>query len=70
MRAACLLQMLCVDEAERINIEGIKAHPWYNEPLTERLQDALDEIHSKQSILRAWIQDGEAKVCMRVQGAL
>lgn len=56
------VQMLCVNESERISISGIKAHPWYSEPLTERLQSALDEIYNKQSLLHSWVEEGEAKV--------
>ncbi|GBF92363.1 hypothetical protein Rsub_05565 [Raphidocelis subcapitata] len=46
-------QMLSPSESMRIDIPGIKAHPWLSARLPRRLQGALDEMAREQSDLDA-----------------
>ncbi|KAG2450725.1 hypothetical protein HYH02_004563 [Chlamydomonas schloesseri] len=41
-------KMLQFEEAHRINIAGIKQHPWFNLPLPEHLDKALTEMEGRQ----------------------
>ncbi|KAI8471620.1 MAG: kinase-like domain-containing protein [Monoraphidium minutum] len=36
------------DEDERITIQGIKAHPWFNGPLSPKLQASIDAMKEEQ----------------------
>jgi serine/threonine protein kinase len=45
-------QMFEVDEAKRIDIGGIKAHPWFNKPITTpALRDECAKIEEAQTVI-------------------
>eukprot|EP00879_Flechtneria_rotunda_P007871 GHRR01008247.1.p1 GENE.GHRR01008247.1~~GHRR01008247.1.p1 ORF type:complete len:410 (+),score=178.11 GHRR01008247.1:519-1748(+) len=46
-------QLLHPDEAERINIKGIKQHPWFNRPLPALYANALSSMKQDQEQLNA-----------------
>ncbi len=37
-------QIFEMDEAKRIDIPGIRAHPWYNTPMPQVYEQALDAL--------------------------
>jgi hypothetical protein len=51
-----------LDEEQRLGIEGVKAHPWYNLPLGDSLQQALDKAAREQAAIDHQVARGLHKV--------
>lgn len=48
-----------MDEAKRVDIPGIRAHPWYNAPLPAVFETALKQLHIDQEETTARIRAAE-----------
>lgn len=51
-------RMFELDEAKRIDVRGIKAHPWYQGPLREPLQQALTKLEKEQALIDRNVEAG------------
>lgn len=46
-------------QEKRISIEGVRAHPWYTQPLPSRYQKALDKLSRDQHKINLTISSGK-----------
>lgn len=51
-------QIFELDEAKRIDIPGIRGHPWYNAPLAATYEDPLRELGALQETIKARMEAG------------
>ena len=49
--------MLTVDEAARIDVAGIRQHPWFRRPMRPLLEEAIQKMEAEQA-------DNEKEVAM------
>ena len=42
-------RMLDPNEATRIDVEGIRQHPWFRSPMGPQLQEAIDKMEAEQA---------------------
>ena len=53
------------DEKNRVNINGIKKHRWYNKPVPEVFQKALQNLTEEQAKRDALVKALSFKVCYK-----
>ena len=53
------------DEKNRVNINGIKKHRWYNKPVPEVYQKALQDLTEEQAKRDALVKALSFKVCIK-----
>ena len=58
-------RIFTVNEQQRINVAGIKAHAWYNKPLLPKFQTAQDALDAQQAELSARMRSRKLdEVCL------
>lgn len=57
-----LPQIFQLEEANRIDIAGIKAHPWYTTPMPQLFEDALSHLTSAQAEIDQKVEAGVYQV--------
>lgn len=43
--------MFELDEAKRIDVAGLKAHPWFNMPVADQYKKALEQLAAEQDLI-------------------
>ena len=51
-------RMLDPNEATRIDVEGIRQHPWFRSPMGPQLQEAIEKMEAEQAA-------NEVRCCIR-----